>query len=99
MRKRQARAGRPCNPWRQVLLQQALGLPTPRYLHTPLVLGEDGEKLSKQNGATLLDTSDPLSALNAAARTLGLLPQQAPIANALAAWVAAWRASYNRPGD
>ena len=36
-------------------LQRALGLPTPRYLHTPLVLGADGEKLSKQNGAQPLD--------------------------------------------
>jgi glutamyl-Q tRNA(Asp) synthetase len=35
---------------RQILLQRRLGLPTPRYLHTPLVLGPDGEKLSKQNG-------------------------------------------------
>ena len=43
------------NTPRQILLQRALGLPTPRYLHTPLVLGADGEKLSKQNGALALD--------------------------------------------
>ena len=36
---------------RQVLLQRALGLPTPPYLHIPLALGDNGEKLSKQNGA------------------------------------------------
>lgn len=36
---------------RQVLLQRALGLPTPVYLHIPLALGANGEKLSKQNGA------------------------------------------------
>ncbi|MEP6964859.1 MAG: tRNA glutamyl-Q(34) synthetase GluQRS, partial [Polaromonas sp.] len=52
------------NTARQILLQRALGLPTPRYLHTPLVLGANGEKLSKQNGAQALDTSDPLAALN-----------------------------------
>ena len=40
------------NTARQILLQRALGLPTPSYLHTPLVLGADGEKLSKQNGAS-----------------------------------------------
>ena len=39
------------NTARQILLQRALGLPTPSYLHTPLVLGADGDKLSKQNGA------------------------------------------------
>jgi glutamyl-Q tRNA(Asp) synthetase len=29
-----------------MLLQHALGVPTPAYLHTPLVLMPDGEKLS-----------------------------------------------------
>jgi hypothetical protein len=43
------------NTPRQILLQRALGLPTPRYLHTPLVLAADGHKLSKQNGAAALD--------------------------------------------
>ena len=45
------------NTARQILLQRALGLPTPSYLHTPLVLGADGEKLSKQNGAQPLATA------------------------------------------
>ncbi|MDB5893532.1 MAG: tRNA glutamyl-Q(34) synthetase GluQRS, partial [Rhodoferax sp.] len=44
------------NTPRQVLLQRALGLPTPRYLHTPLVLGDNGEKLSKLNGARPFDS-------------------------------------------
>src|SRR5690606_34211433 len=39
------------NTPRQMLLQSALGLPMPHYLHTPLVRGADGEKLSKQHGA------------------------------------------------
>ena len=39
------------NTARQIQLQRSLGLPTPRYLHTPLVLAEGGEKLSKQTGA------------------------------------------------
>lgn len=60
------------NTARQIVLQNALGLPTPRYLHTPLVLGPNGEKLSKQNGAQALDLSDPQAALDTAARTLGL---------------------------
>ena len=87
------------NTARQVLLQRALELPTPTYLHTPLVLGPNGEKLSKHNGAATLDTGNPLAALNAAAQALGLLPQQASVAEALAAWVAGWRDFYNRPGD
>ena len=33
---------------RQVLLQRALGFPTPRYLHVPVVTNAAGEKLSKQ---------------------------------------------------
>ena len=56
------------NTPRQILLQRALGVPTPAYLHTPLVLGADGDKLSKQNGAQALDLADPLAALRAAAR-------------------------------
>lgn len=60
------------NTARQILLQQALGLPRPRYLHTPLVLGANGEKLSKQNVATALDTSQPLKALDQAGQVLGL---------------------------
>jgi glutamyl-Q tRNA(Asp) synthetase len=78
------------NTARQIRLQQCLGLPTPRYLHTPLVLGADGQKLSKQNGAQALDTSDPLAALNTAAGLLGLPPDAGPVADALAHWVQAW---------
>ena len=34
---------------RQLLLQQLLGLPVPRHAHLPLLLGEDGRKLSKSD--------------------------------------------------
>ncbi len=78
------------NTPRQIILQKALGLSTPTYLHTPLVLGSNGEKLSKQNGATPLDLSDPLAALNAAAQALGLPAQSGDIATALAVWTRAW---------
>jgi glutamyl-Q tRNA(Asp) synthetase len=78
------------NTARQILLQQCLGLATPRYLHTPLVLGANGEKLSKQNGAPPLDTTDPLAALGSAARVLGLPEQRGSTADALSAWVRAW---------
>ncbi|NMM09216.1 MAG: tRNA glutamyl-Q(34) synthetase GluQRS [Polaromonas sp.] len=60
------------NTARQILLQRALGLPTPRYLHTPLVRGMNGEKLSKQNGAQALDARQPLTRLQEAGQSLGL---------------------------
>jgi len=78
------------NTPRQMLLQAALGLPTPVYLHTPLVLAADGQKLSKQTGAAALDLSDPLAALNQAAQMLGLPPAEGTPQAALAAWTAAW---------
>ncbi len=76
------------NTARQILLQRALDLPTPRYLHTPLVRGDNGEKLSKQNGAVALDLQHPLRALNAAAQALGLpaMSEYTPVAQALTQW-------------
>lgn len=60
------------NTARQLLLQRALKLPPPSYLHTPLVVAADGHKLSKQNGAQALDLHDPVAALQAAGSMLGL---------------------------
>ncbi|OGZ61134.1 MAG: glutamate--tRNA ligase, partial [Candidatus Spechtbacteria bacterium RIFCSPLOWO2_01_FULL_38_20] len=40
------------NTPRQILLQQALGMPMPKYAHLPLILGSDKSKLSKRHGAT-----------------------------------------------
>ena len=79
------------NTARQIQLQRALGVATPRYLHTPLVLGANGEKLSKQNGALAIDTSHPLDALNAAARTLGLAEKRTSVTDALASWALEFR--------
>jgi glutamyl-Q tRNA(Asp) synthetase len=91
------------NTARQILLQRALGLATPRYLHTPLVLGDNGEKLSKQNGAKALNTAQPLVELNAAAVVLGLrpLPENTSLnlGDALATWVTEWRHLYNPTGE
>ncbi|MBT9550048.1 MAG: tRNA glutamyl-Q(34) synthetase GluQRS [Hydrogenophaga sp.] len=78
------------NTPRQRLLQQALGLPVPGYLHTPLVMGGNGEKLSKQNGAQALDLAAPLCALNQAAQHLGLPAATGSLPDALAQWVSAW---------
>jgi glutamyl-Q tRNA(Asp) synthetase len=82
------------NTARQILLQRMLGLSTPIYLHTPLVLDTNGEKLSKQSGAQPLDTSSPgaaMEALRQAARVLGLpSASSADMKNALATWTVAW---------
>ena len=81
------------NTARQILLQKALGLPTPIYMHTPLVMGENGEKLSKQNGALALDLRDPLIVLNCAAEVLRLNPCATSIEDALYEWTQAWLTS------
>ena len=56
---------------RQILLQRALGLPTPRYLHLPLIVDADGHKLSKSSEAPAVDAGDPLPALHSAWLALG----------------------------
>lgn len=56
---------------RQILLQRALGLPTPRYLHLPIVVDASGHKLSKSSAAPPVDAGDPLPALHAAWQLLG----------------------------
>lgn len=61
---------------RQVLLHELLGAEPPEYLHVPLVLGADDERLAKRHGAVTLrelratgwSTGDVLGAL---ARSLG----------------------------
>lgn len=42
------------NTPRQILIQRAIGAPTPMYAHLPLVLGSDRKKLSKRRGALAL---------------------------------------------
>ncbi|WP_189063849.1 tRNA glutamyl-Q(34) synthetase GluQRS [Deinococcus seoulensis] len=85
---------------RQVALQAALGLPTPRYLHVPLMTGYRGERLAKRGGAP------PLSALREAgesaariraelARSLGwLVPDEVSLLDLLPLW----SAELARPG-
>ncbi|WP_292938389.1 tRNA glutamyl-Q(34) synthetase GluQRS [Noviherbaspirillum sp.] len=78
---------------RQIYLQRLLGVPTPSYLHVPVVTNAAGEKLSKQTGARALDVARPLDELIAAARFLQLPVDQADSVNgfwqqAIAAWSA-----------
>jgi glutamyl-Q tRNA(Asp) synthetase len=60
---------------RQIALQRALDLPTPAYAHLPLVLGPDGRKLGKRDGALPLPSLDRrrvLDTLRSALRILGV---------------------------
>ncbi len=81
---------------RQIYLQRLLGLPTPRYLHLPVLRNAHGEKLSKQTGAaavTARDDAEALAVLMAAARALGLPLQAVPSMPAFwRAAVPAWAA-------
>ncbi len=56
---------------RQLLLQQLLGLPTPRYAHVPVAVNAAGEKLSKQTLAPALDPQAGAADLLRALRFLG----------------------------
>lgn len=65
---------------RQIALAQALGYAIPSYFHLPLVLGPDGQKLSKSKGAPCLHElraqGSPASQVVAAlAQSCGLVPQ------------------------
>ena len=82
------------NTARQILLQRALGLATPAYLHTPLVLGADGQKLSKQNGAAALNLQQPVQTLASALQVLQMPDKGDSVAALLAQAVPAWRARW-----
>jgi glutamyl-Q tRNA(Asp) synthetase len=86
------------NTPRQIGLQQCLGLPTPRYRHTPLVRDAQGEKLSKQTGAPAVAVERPVEVLRAAAAALGLaVPWCADVNAVLQASLAAWGAQGGGP--
>lgn len=62
---------------RHVMLQRLLDIATPSYLHIPLVLGGDGERLAKSHGATTLrelreDGVDAAEVVSWIAASLGL---------------------------
>lgn len=81
---------------RQIYLQRLLSLPTPTYLHLPLALGDDGEKLSKRHSRYALP-HDPARSLYSALVFLGQAPPRelcgAPLTELLA-WAVA---NFNLP--
>jgi glutamyl-Q tRNA(Asp) synthetase len=70
---------------RQIHLQRLLGAPTPRYLHVPVAVNAQGEKLSKQTGAAPIDARDPRREIAAALGFLGQ-PESAGLAEAVRHW-------------
>ena len=61
---------------RQIYLQRLLGLPTPRYVHLPVVTNTAGQKLSKQAGAMPLEKHSPGTVLWQALAFLGQQPAE-----------------------
>jgi glutamyl-Q tRNA(Asp) synthetase len=59
---------------RQVHLQRLLGLPTPAYLHLPVAIHADGQKLSKQTLAQGVNPDDAVSVLRAVLNFLDHAP-------------------------
>lgn len=59
---------------RHCYLQQRLGLPVPRYAHLPVLVNEQGQKLSKQTFATPIPLTDPVPWLFECLRALGQQP-------------------------
>lgn len=81
---------------RQIFLQRLLNVPTPRYLHVPVVRNADGDKLSKQTGALAVRPGDEGAAVAALRQAAGFLGLDVGNAESLAAFwriaVPAWAA-------
>src|SRR5579859_4744869 len=65
------------NTPRQIYLQRALGLPTPRYAHVPALVEADGSKLAKSARSVRLDPEQAMAQLIHIFRLLGLRPPSA----------------------
>lgn len=80
---------------RQIVLQDALGLARPSYMHVPLAVDESGRKLSKSADAPGLSGAAPGRQLAAALEFLGQQPpdelKRAPVARVLEWAHAHWR--------
>ncbi|MFD2368104.1 tRNA glutamyl-Q(34) synthetase GluQRS [Pseudoduganella sp. GCM10020061] len=86
---------------RQIFLQRLLGVPTPRYMHVPVVRNEGGEKLSKQTGAAALAADSEAAALALLGQSMAFLGFPAVQADTLPAFweraAALWGQRYPLP--
>jgi len=82
---------------RQIYLQQMLGLVTPDYMHVPVIIDEQGYKLSKQTHATAVDLKKPNVVIF---KLLSLLKQNPPggLQYAPATELLSWAIEHWSPG-
>jgi len=81
---------------RQIWLQQQLKLPTPRHAHVPIVLNQEGQKLSKQQLATAVAVQQPGAVLFLALQQLQMQPDPA-LASAEPGEILAWAIAHWHP--
>jgi glutamyl-Q tRNA(Asp) synthetase len=77
---------------RQILLQQLLSYPTPRYCHLPVITTHQGQKFSKQNRAPALVDDDAAHNLRCALRFLQ--QREPPVALTTAGQILAYGIEY-----
>lgn len=81
----------------QLQIYRALGAPPPYWLHIPVIVNDDGQKLSKQNHAPALDNQKPVKNLFAALSALNQQPPSSllagPVENLLQ-----WASTHWKPG-
>ena len=82
---------------RQIVLQEALALPRPGYMHLPIAVGDSGIKLSKSADAPALSRSSAAAQVVAALEFLRQAPP-AGLGRALLAEVWQWAVAHWRPG-
>lgn len=81
---------------RQIYLQKALGLPQPHYMHIPVIINAQGQKLSKQHHAAPIATSRPEALLVQALEYLDQAPDPA-LLNSTADDILAWGIRHWQP--
>lgn len=74
---------------RQIWLQRQLGFVSPRYAHVPIIVNQEGQKLSKQHCATPANVNSPGATLVQALHYLQMTPDPA-LADAAPEVILAW---------
>lgn len=82
---------------RQIYLGQLLGLPRPQYAHTPLVMDEQGRKLSKQDKAHPVSADVPLPSLRSAYQFLYNTSVEPDLGSVTEFWQWVWKQSASLP--
>lgn len=80
---------------KQIFLQQLLNYPTPHYLHLPVIVDRQGDKLSKQTLANPVDETNPTATLFLLLQLLRQNPplslKKAPLQEQLSWAIAHWQ--------